>query len=122
MMASPISESARPNPISIAVDTPYLASLTMVTIACVRPAPSETAVSRISGATPRRAEMVRPAIMGDMSNTWPTTMAAGEKSRPSPPSGPSRESVMNTSSPTNTVGMLNSVCMTFTSIDFPRKL
>ena len=59
-----------------------------------------------SGATPLSAEMVRPVMMGDMSTTWPMTMAQGVKSMSRPPIGPSLDSVMNTSNPTKTVGTL----------------
>ena len=89
---------------------------------CILLAPSDSAVSRASGATPLRAEMVSPAMMGAISATWPTMMAAGENRMPSTPNGPSLEKVMNTSNPTNTVGILKRVCMALTSIVLPRKL
>ena len=41
---------------------------------------------------------------------------------PSTPNGPSLEKVMNTSSPTNTVGILKRVWMALISIVLPRKL
>jgi len=44
-IARPISEMARPNPRSIAVDTPYRASLTIVYIVCSLLAPRDMAVS-----------------------------------------------------------------------------
>jgi len=53
--------------------------------------------------------MVSPAMIGAIRITCPMMMAVGENSNPKLPSGPSLENVMNTNSPTNTVGMLKRV-------------
>ncbi len=79
----------------------------IITIAVWKPlAPSDRAVSMMLRSTPLSAEMVRPSNIGVMRSICPSTMTVGVNMRPSPPSGPVRENMTKTKSPTATVGTL----------------
>jgi len=105
-MATPTSDSARPNPKSTAARIAGLASFITVNIIWNSVAPKDRAVSLICGPKAPIAAIVRPIIIGMISMVWPKAIPVGVKSRFRLPSGPVRESSRKTNRPTVTVGKL----------------
>jgi hypothetical protein len=62
-----------------------------------------------------------PSITGEINITCPSTIAVGVRKIPSPPSGPAREKITKTRSPTDTVGKLNRVWIALVRSLFPGK-
>ena len=87
----PTSDMARPNAMIIAASMAKRASLITRSVVWNLFAPSEIAVSATALSTPLSAAIVRPIIIGHMSNACPITIAAGVNRSPRLPNGPALE-------------------------------